>query len=179
MAILSHTASEKFFFNGKNQKKKGDQKIRFSNFEKFLYLDVFISPDYFLSSFVDAFGWFTYYFTQIGAFYGGILFFELLLKSILAALRTLEIHKMAGNTVSFGKIVLAATTNLFLASILNGNKDAKPSAPPAADLVPITANKKVLLSDAENNLYIKQDISGLKTSRDVQESVHDNPPLIH
>ena len=37
----------------------------------------------------------------------------------VTVMRTLEIHRITGTSVSFGKVLLSATYNLFMVSILN------------------------------------------------------------
>ena len=53
-------------------------------------------------------------------------------------MRTLEIHRMTGRSVSFGKVLLSATYNLFMVSILNSiYSPAKPiesSTPMAVEM---------------------------------------------
>ena len=43
---------------------------------------------------------------------------KLILDIVVTVMRNLEIHRIAGRSVSFGKFLLSATYNLFIVSIL-------------------------------------------------------------
>ena len=78
-----------------------------------------ISPIFFQNEFVHTFGTVGYWPEKCGIWFAILLFIRLIIGIVLTAMRTLEIHRINGRSVSFGKVLLSATYNLFMVSILN------------------------------------------------------------
>ena len=78
-----------------------------------------ISPNYFENEFVEAFGTIGYWPEKCGIWFAIFLFVKLIIDIVVVVMRTLEIHRVTGKSVNFGKVLLSATYNLFMVSILN------------------------------------------------------------
>ena len=83
------------------------------------FLDNKISPNYFEDNFVQTFGTVGYWLKKCGIWFAIFLFVKLIIDIIVTAMRILEIHRITERSVSFGKVLLSATYNLFMVSILN------------------------------------------------------------
>ena len=82
-----------------------------------LYLDSFISSNYFYDQFIDEFGVVGYWLERLGVWFAVFLFLKLVIDTIITIIKALEIHKLTGASVNFGKLLLSATYNLFFLSI--------------------------------------------------------------
>ena len=80
-------------------------------------MDAFVSPTFFPDRFIGTFGKVAYYLEKIGTWFAVFLVLKLLLDIVISFLKALEIHRLTGATVGFGKILLGATYNLFVLSI--------------------------------------------------------------
>ena len=78
-----------------------------------------ISPDYFENKFVQTFGTVGYWLEKCGIWFAIFVFVKLIIDIIVTVMRTLETHRITGRSVSFGKVLLSATYNFFMVSILN------------------------------------------------------------
>ena len=78
-----------------------------------------ISPNYFENKFVQAFVTVVYWLERCGNWFAIFLFVKLIIDIVVVVMRTLEIHRITGKSVNFGKVLLSATYNLFMVSILN------------------------------------------------------------
>ena len=78
-----------------------------------------ISPNYFENEFVETFGTIGYWLEKCGIWFAIFLFVKLIIDIVVVVMRTLEIHRITGRSVNFGKVLLSATYNLFMVSILN------------------------------------------------------------
>ena len=97
-----------------------------------------ISPNYFENKFVQTFGTVDYWLEKCGIWFAIILFVKLIIDIVVTVMRTLEIHRITGRSVSFGKILLSATYNLFMVPILSSvylpAKPIDPSTPVAVEM---------------------------------------------
>ena len=82
-------------------------------------VDNMISPIYLANKFVQIFGTVGYWLERCGVWFAIFLFIKLIIDIIVTVMRTLEIHRITGWSVSFGKTLLSATYNFFMVSILN------------------------------------------------------------
>ena len=78
-----------------------------------------ISPNYSENEFVQTFGTVGYWLKKCGIWFAIFIFVKLIIDIVVTVMRTLEIHRITGRSVSFGKVLPSATYNLFLVSILN------------------------------------------------------------
>ena len=78
-----------------------------------------ISPNYFENDVVETFGTIGYWLEKCGIWFAILLFVKLIIDTVVEVMRTLEIHRITGRSVNFGKVLLSATYNLFMVSILN------------------------------------------------------------
>ena len=83
------------------------------------FIDNMISPNYFEIKFVQTFGTVGYWLEKCGIWFAIFLFVKLIIDIVVVVMRTLEIHRYIGKSVNFGKVLLSATYNLFMVSILN------------------------------------------------------------
>ena len=72
------------------------------------------------------------------------LFFKLIIDVVVLVIRHLEISKMKGAPLEFDKILLGASYNIFLMSVLNSMYD--PRAPP---LAAVEEERKTLCNEEE------------------------------
>ena len=110
----------------RNALKKFSQKlIVFSNNnidpDSFLYytprtnffVDHIISPGYFKDRFMDTFGPTAYVLERCGIYFSVFLSFKLTIDVVVLVIRHLEITKMTGASLGFGKTLLSASNNIF------------------------------------------------------------------
>ena len=67
---------------------------------------------------MDTFGSVAYVLQFCGIYFSGFLFIKLIVDLIVMILRHMEINRLTGASLGFGKILLSASCNLFLTSIL-------------------------------------------------------------
>ena len=84
-----------------------------------LFVDNMITPKYFENGFVQSFGTVGYWLEKSGIWFAIYLFIKLITDIVVTVVRTLEIHRITGRSVSFGKVLLSTTYNFFMVSILN------------------------------------------------------------
>ena len=82
------------------------------------YVDNMISPSYFKNQFMDTFGSVAYVLEFCGIYFSCFLFIKLVVDLIVMILRHMEINRLTGASLGFGKTLLSASYNLFLTSIL-------------------------------------------------------------
>ncbi len=83
-----------------------------------IYIDRLISPNFFEFNFKKHFGFLTYWIERLGIYFAAFLLIKFVIQIIVTILRALEIHRITGASVSFGKIILSATYQLLFLSIL-------------------------------------------------------------
>ena len=93
-------------------------------------VDNMVSPGYFKDRFMDTFGPVAYILEHCGIQFSVFLFFKLIIVVVVRVIRHLEITKMTGASLGFGKTLLSASYNMFLMSVLTSTYD--PRAPTLA-----------------------------------------------
>ena len=82
------------------------------------FVDKMISPGYFKDRFMDTFGPVAYVLEHCGIYFSVFLIFILIIDVVVMVIRHLEIIKMTGASLGFGKTLLSASYNFFLMSLL-------------------------------------------------------------
>ena len=82
------------------------------------FVDNMISPNYFENKFVHTFGTVGYWLEKCGIWFAIFFLEKLIIDIVVVVMRTLAIHRITGKSVNFGKVLLSATYNLFMVSIL-------------------------------------------------------------
>jgi len=108
------------------------------------YVDKMISPEYFKARFMDTFGPVAYFLEHCGIYFYVFLFFKLIIDVVVMVIRHLEISRMTGASLGFGKTLLSASYNIFLTSVLTSMYD--PRAPP---LAAVEEESKTLCNEEE------------------------------
>ena len=93
------------------------------------YVNNMISPGYFKDRFMDTFGPVAYVLEHCGIYFSVFSFFKLIIDVVMVV-RHLEITKLTGASLGFGKTLLSASYNIFLTSVLTSMYD--PRAPTLA-----------------------------------------------
>ena len=99
--------------------KKGPDRYTYYRPRKDFFVDNMTSPNYFENKFVQTFGTVGYWLEKRGIWLAICIFKKLIVDIIVTVMGTLEIHRITGRSVSFGKVLLSATYNLFMVSTLN------------------------------------------------------------
>ena len=91
------------------------------------YVDTMISPEYFRNSFMDTFGPIVYVLEHCGIYFSVFPFLKLIIDLIVMVIRHMEVNKLTGASLGFGKTILSASYNIFMTSVLTSVFD--PHAP--------------------------------------------------
>ena len=83
-----------------------------------VYLDSFISPNFFDNRNIEMFGYTQFILEQCGIYFAAFLFVKFIIQIVVAIVKALQIHKITGASVNFGKIILFATYNILFTSIM-------------------------------------------------------------
>ena len=83
-----------------------------------IYLDSFISPDFFNNQFVETLGKIQYIIERCEIFVAAFLFIKLLIDIVLCLIRAMQINKITDVSIHFGKALFAATFDLVSDPIL-------------------------------------------------------------
>ena len=87
------------------------------------WTDVFVEnkifPNYFETKFVETFETIGYWLQKFEIWFAIFSVLELIIDIIVIVMGTLEIHRITGNSVSLGKVLVTATYNFFMVRILN------------------------------------------------------------
>ena len=83
-----------------------------------IFVDTFISPDFFKNQFIANFGYIAFYLQLAGTYFAAFLLVKFLLEIVMSIIRAFEIHVLAGRTVSFARLVAAAMFNVFYVTAL-------------------------------------------------------------
>ena len=102
-----------------------------------------ISPGYFKDRFMDTFGPVAYVLEHCGIYFSVFLFFELIIAVVVMVIHHLEISKMTGASLGFGKTLLSASNNSFLMSVLTSMYD------PRAPTLAAVEERKTLCNEEE------------------------------
>ena len=121
MSSASKNALQKFTRNliVPSNAKKGPEGYTYYVHRTDFFVDNMISSSYFENKFVQTFGTVGYWLEKCGIWFAIFVFVKLIIDIVVTVMRTLEIHRITGRPVSFGKVLLSATYNLFMVSILN------------------------------------------------------------
>ena len=79
------------------------------NKSRTIYLDSFISPDFFINQFVETLGKIQYINERCGIFFAAFLFIKLLNDIVLCLIQAMQIYKITDGSIHFGKALFAAT----------------------------------------------------------------------
>ena len=77
------------------------------------FVDKVISPGYFKDQFMDTLGPVVYVFDHCEIYFSFFLFIKLLIDMVVMIVRYIEIDKITGSTLGFGKTLLSASYNIF------------------------------------------------------------------
>ena len=113
------------------------------------YVDKMISPEYFKDRFMDTFGPVAYVLEHCGFYFSVFLFFKLIIDVVVMVIGHLEISRMTGTSLGFGKTLLSASYNIFLTSVLTSMYD-----PRAATLAAVEEERKTL--------YYEEDLQNMR-----------------
>ena len=83
-----------------------------------LFVDKMISPGYFKDQFLDTFGPVVYVLEHCGINFSVFLFIKLINDMVVLIVRYMEINKITGSSLGFGKTLLSASYNIFLTNVL-------------------------------------------------------------
>ena len=81
------------------------------------YVDKIISPEYF-NPFMDTFGAIAYIPEHCGIYFSVFLFLKLIVDLIVMIIRHVEINRMSGASLGFGKTLLSTSYNIFLTLVM-------------------------------------------------------------
>ena len=82
------------------------------------YVDKIISPEYFKDRFMDTIGPVAYIPGHCGILFSVFLFLKLKIDLIVMVIRHMEINRMTGASLGFGKTLLSASYNFSLTSVI-------------------------------------------------------------
>ena len=141
-AILMSSASKKSLqkFTRKlivpsNAKKVPDGYTNYASRRDF-FVNNMIFTKYFENEIVQTFGTVGYWLEKCGIWFAKFLFRKLIIDIIVTVMRIVKIYRITGRSVSFGKVLLSATYNLFMVSILSSvYSPAKPIESPTRIVV--------------------------------------------
>ena len=86
-------------------------------------VDNMISPGYFKNRFMDTFGPVPYVLKHCGTYFSVFWFFKLNIDVMVMVIRHLELTKMTGASLGFGKTLLSTSYNIFLMPVLTSMYD--------------------------------------------------------
>ena len=109
-----------------------------------------ISPGYFKEWFEDTFGLVAYVLEHCGIYFSVFLFFKLILYVLVMVIRLLEVTKMIGASLGFGKTLLSASYNIFLLSVLTSIDDSR-----APTLAAVEEERKTLCNEESYKIWEK------------------------
>ena len=83
-----------------------------------LYLDSFISLNFFDNRYIELFGYTQFILEQCGIYFAAFLFLNFIIQIVVTIVKALQIHKITGASVDFVKIISFATYNILFTSIM-------------------------------------------------------------
>ena len=83
-----------------------------------VYLDSFISPNFFDNRYIEMFGYTQFILEQYAIYFAAFLFLKFIIQIVVTIVKALQIHKITGASVNFDKIFLFATYNILFTSIM-------------------------------------------------------------
>ena len=98
----------------------GSSKNYYSNYYPInkIYLDSFISPNFFRNKYVKMFGHVQYILERCGIYFAAFLFIKLIIDIISAIYSSMQLHKITEGSVGLLKVIVSATFGIIFASIL-------------------------------------------------------------
>ena len=102
-----------------------------------------ISPEEFKDRFMDTFGPVAYIREHCGIYFSVFLFLKLIIDLIVMIIRHMEINRMTGASIGFGKTLLSASYDIFLTSVMTSTYN--PQASGLASDVPKKVDPRVNL----------------------------------
>ena len=81
------------------------------------FVDKMVSPGYFKDQFLDTFGPVVYVLEHCGICFSVFLLIKLTIDMVVMIVRYMEIDKLTGSTLGFGKTLLSASLKIFLTSV--------------------------------------------------------------
>ena len=110
------------------------------------FVDNMISPGYFKDRFMDTLGPVAYVFEHCGSYFSVFLVFKPNIDVVVMVIHQLEITKITGASLGFGKTLLSASYNIFVMSVLTSIYD-----PRAPTLSAVEEERKTLSNQEESN----------------------------
>ena len=126
-----------------NNNKKPDNFPYFAPRTDF-FVDDMISPGFVKDRLMDTFGPVAYVHEHCGIYFSVFLFFKLIIDVVVMVIRHLEITKITGASLGFGKTLLSASYKTFLMSVLTAMYD-----PRAPTLAAVEEERKTLCNEEE------------------------------
>ena len=116
----SRTALKKFSQNliVYSNPQKGPDGFHYYNPRTEFYVDKMISPEYFKDRFMDTFGPVAYILEHCGIYFSIFLFLKLIIDLIVMIIRHMELNRITGASLGFGKTLLSASYSFFLTSVM-------------------------------------------------------------
>ena len=116
----SRTASKKFSQNLiiYSNAQEGSDGFHYYTPRTEFYVDKMISPEFFKDRFMDTFGPVAYILEHCGIYFSVFLFLKLIIDLVVMIKRHMEINRMTGASLGFGKTLLSASYNIFLTSVM-------------------------------------------------------------
>ena len=108
------------------------------------FVDNMISPGFLKDRFMDTFGPFAYVLEHCGIYFSVFSISKLLKDVVVMVIRHLEITKMSGTLLGFGKTLLSASYNISLMSVLTSKYD-----PRAPTLAAVDEERKTFCNEEE------------------------------
>ena len=116
----SRTALKKFSQNLKfySNAQEGSDGFHYYTPRTEFYIDKIISPEYFKDRFMDTYGPVAYILEHCGIYCSIFLFLKLIIDLIVMIIRHMELNRMTGASLAFGKTLLSASYKIFLMSVM-------------------------------------------------------------
>ena len=115
-----------------------------------------ISPEYFKDRFMDTFGPVAFVLEHCGFYFSLFLLLKFIIDVVVMVIRHLEISRMTGASLGFGKTLLSASYNIFLTSVLTSLFD--PRAPAFA-----------AVEEERKTLYGEEELTDIRNDRRKKE----------
>ena len=135
----SRTAPKKFFFTNSQNRfvyttdQEGRDGSHYCTPQTELFVDKMISPGCFKDQFLNTFGPVVYVLEHCRIYFSVFLFIKLNIDMVVMIVRYMEISKLTGSILGFGKTLLTASYNIFLTSILTSMYNPCAPAPTAVE----------------------------------------------
>ena len=92
------------------------------------FVDKMIPPGYFKDQFLDTFGPVVYVLEHCGIYFSVFFFIKFIIDMVVMIVRYMEIDKLTGSTLGFGKTLLSASYNIFLTIVLTSTYNPRTPA---------------------------------------------------